>query len=291
MGQTWGRSSIASTAASPGVGSWGGSAPLPSPPGKQQHKRQRKRLRGGATAGTVPSILLLGASISCHGALGSVRSLMPPQHGLNWRHLKASTESANETGADSSATLPPHPFSTRTLHPSHGHRPSPARTEQGTCPLLPRAPGMLLASLADTLLGCILPKTTRSEPRAASASPAGPHASAPRAARLFKAFPSFLDADLTSFPLQGGLAALPGAPARRAAARCSAPLRGRVPSSKVSAQETKTKVSSGGASQAKRQQMDLQSSTAIPCQGAELRASYQATVLNPQKSIRKIWCV
>lgn len=214
MGQTWGRSSIASTAASPGVGSWGGSAPLPSPPGKQQHKRQRKRLRGGATAGTVPSILLLGASISCHGALGSVRSLMPPQHGLNWRHLKASTESANETGADSSATLPPHPFSTRTLHPSHGHRPSPARTEQGTCPLLPRAPGMLLASLADTLLGCILPKTTRSEPRAASASPAGPHASAPRAARLFKAFPSFLDADLTSFPLQGGLAALPGAPAR-----------------------------------------------------------------------------
>lgn len=93
-------------------------------------------------------ILFLGASMSCHGASGSVRSLMPPQHGLNWRHLKASTESANEIGADSSATLPPHPFSTRTLHPSHGHRPSPARTELGTCPLLPRAPSTLLAPLA-----------------------------------------------------------------------------------------------------------------------------------------------
>lgn len=162
MGQTWGRSGIASTAASPG-----GSAPLPSPPSKQQRKRQRKRLRGGATAGTVPSsILLLGASISCHGASGSVRSLIPPQHGLNWRHLKASTESANETGADSSATLPPHPFSTATpwaLHPSHGRRPSPGRTEQGTGPLLPRAPSTQLAPSADTLLGRILPKTTRSE--------------------------------------------------------------------------------------------------------------------------------
>lgn len=80
------------------------------PPPSNSSTRGRKRVLRGAAAGTVPSILLLGASISCHGASRSVRSLTPPQHGLNWRHLKASTKSANKIQADSSETLPSHPL-------------------------------------------------------------------------------------------------------------------------------------------------------------------------------------
>lgn len=91
------------------------------PPPSKSSTRGRERVLRGATASTVPSILLLGASISCHGASRSVCSLTPPQHGLNWRHLKASTKSANEIQADSSETLPSHPLiiiKPRTLQPN-----------------------------------------------------------------------------------------------------------------------------------------------------------------------------
>lgn len=41
--------------------------------------------------------------------------LISPQHGLNWRHLKASTESASKRPRNSSATPPPRPLRRRRL--------------------------------------------------------------------------------------------------------------------------------------------------------------------------------